>query len=264
MTITYRTAGAWGAGKGADLTAVEVDLNFYDLDGRLLDLETNPPVANGIASISQAGAILTVTYDDASSDTFNLPVAGWVWKGQWSASAFSNGQAWPAGSVFSVIGQGVYLTLIGHTTVTPFDENRQIGGEDVYAQIFGDSGTPYDLPFDLNDNPAAGEILARVRVARDLVIQPDFAGAAAGKSAFDGVDPVSVYTISIRDDAVEIGTVTLTPSTGGVSVAWATAGGAQQDVAAGSELTFHAPDQGTAQDTSIAFWSFVVKAAVAV
>lgn len=31
MTITYRTAGAWGAGKGSNLTAAEADQNFYGL-----------------------------------------------------------------------------------------------------------------------------------------------------------------------------------------------------------------------------------------
>ena len=31
MTITYRTPGAWGPGKGANLTAAEVDGNFHGL-----------------------------------------------------------------------------------------------------------------------------------------------------------------------------------------------------------------------------------------
>ncbi|MBB4520469.1 UNVERIFIED_ORG: hypothetical protein M2435_001249 [Rhizobium sophorae] len=72
--ITFRTAGAWGAGKGSNLTPAEVDGNFYDLDGRVTDLEDNPPTPNQIADITQDGNQITIVMDDASTfGPFTLP-----------------------------------------------------------------------------------------------------------------------------------------------------------------------------------------------
>ncbi|WSH59835.1 hypothetical protein U8P68_10940 [Rhizobium ruizarguesonis] len=72
--ITYRTSGAWGAGKGSNLTPAEVDDNFYDLDGRVTELEDNPPSPNQIADITQSGNQITIVMDDASTfGPFTLP-----------------------------------------------------------------------------------------------------------------------------------------------------------------------------------------------
>ncbi|KEC73137.1 hypothetical protein RLPCCGM1_c1253 [Rhizobium leguminosarum bv. phaseoli CCGM1] len=72
--ITFRTAGAWGAGKGSNLTPAEVDANFYDLDGRVAELEDNPPGPNQIADITQVGDQITIVMEDASTfGPFTLP-----------------------------------------------------------------------------------------------------------------------------------------------------------------------------------------------
>lgn len=60
MTITYRAI------KGAPLTAAELDGNFEDLDGRIVDLVDNPPTPVGIAAINVAGTMFTVELDDAT------------------------------------------------------------------------------------------------------------------------------------------------------------------------------------------------------
>lgn len=39
MAVTFRTAGAWGAGKGSNLVAAEVDGNFWDHEERIVDVE---------------------------------------------------------------------------------------------------------------------------------------------------------------------------------------------------------------------------------
>jgi hypothetical protein len=76
MTLTYRTAGAWGAGKGSNLTATEVDGNFYDLDQRVVDLEENPPVPNEISNITVSGTQMTIYLEGgASFGPFTLPQA---------------------------------------------------------------------------------------------------------------------------------------------------------------------------------------------
>lgn len=68
MTLTFRTDGAWGTGKGAPLTAAEVDGNFHGLDSRVTALETNPPSAVGIQSFQVVGTQLYVHMQDG--DTF--------------------------------------------------------------------------------------------------------------------------------------------------------------------------------------------------
>ncbi|MBB2841261.1 UNVERIFIED_ORG: hypothetical protein GGE64_005043 [Rhizobium etli] len=72
--ITFRTAGAWGPGKGSNLTPAEVDENFWDLDGRVSEIEDNPPSPNQIADITQSGDQITIVMEDASTfGPFTLP-----------------------------------------------------------------------------------------------------------------------------------------------------------------------------------------------
>ncbi|MEY9829824.1 hypothetical protein ABIA25_001639 [Sinorhizobium fredii] len=74
MPIIYRTAGAWGAGKGSNLTPTEVDENFHDLDERVDALETDPPSPVEISNITQAGNTITVHMSDGSTfGPFTLP-----------------------------------------------------------------------------------------------------------------------------------------------------------------------------------------------
>jgi len=76
MTITYRGDGAWGTGKGSNLTPGEVDGNFHDLDSRVDALETVPPEPIEISLITQAGDTITVHMSDGSTHgPFNLPYA---------------------------------------------------------------------------------------------------------------------------------------------------------------------------------------------
>lgn len=70
MTIVYRSV------KGSNLTADEVDGNFHDLDDRVTELETNPPVANGVANVIVEGSVWYVVLDDATElGPFQIPVA---------------------------------------------------------------------------------------------------------------------------------------------------------------------------------------------
>ncbi|NEI52725.1 hypothetical protein GR217_34465 [Rhizobium leguminosarum] len=74
MTTIYRTSGAWGAGKGSNLTAAEVDENFYGHEQRIGDLETSPTEPNQIANIIQTGDTITIVMEDATTfGPFTLP-----------------------------------------------------------------------------------------------------------------------------------------------------------------------------------------------
>jgi hypothetical protein len=76
MTITYRTAGAWGAGKGSNLTPAEVDGNFWDHEGRIAELEDSAPEPNNISNILVTGTQMTIVLEDATEfGPFTLPQA---------------------------------------------------------------------------------------------------------------------------------------------------------------------------------------------
>lgn len=83
MTIIYRTAGAWGAGKGSNLTPAEVDGNFWDHEQRLLALEgASAPVS--ISNIIKIGSQLTIFMSDGSTyGPFTLPGASFRDRGTW-------------------------------------------------------------------------------------------------------------------------------------------------------------------------------------
>lgn len=58
--MIYRDAGPWGAGKGSNLTAVEADENFHELDAELAGFV--PILPAGVADVTvQAGDVLAVT-----------------------------------------------------------------------------------------------------------------------------------------------------------------------------------------------------------
>lgn len=72
MTLTYRGAGAWGAGKGARLTAAEFDGNTYDLDQRIQDLEGGfggSGTSNPLVDIAVSGATITKYFADSTTGT---------------------------------------------------------------------------------------------------------------------------------------------------------------------------------------------------
>lgn len=74
MVLVYRTAGAWGAGKGANLVPAEIDSNFWDHEQRIDTLETTPPEPNQISNITQTGNTITVHLQDGTSyGPFELP-----------------------------------------------------------------------------------------------------------------------------------------------------------------------------------------------
>lgn len=154
MTIVYRTTGAWGAGSGANLTPAQVDGNFYDLDQRIENLEDNPPVANGIASITQSGSQITVHLDDSTTQgPFTLPTNTMTWRGDWTALYLYN-----VNDLVTVDGFGLYLVLQDHTSDASFDPNATNTDGDLYLLVFGidtpvvDTVTGASYTIELADN----------------------------------------------------------------------------------------------------------------
>lgn len=132
-SITYRTAGAWGAGKGSNLTPGEVDENFHQLALALLAEGTDelPPV--GIANITVTGSQMTIVLDDARTfGPFTLPVATFAFRGNWQG-----GSSYGTYDVVRVAGQGLYMFLQPHTTATDFDPTEETTAGAVYRHLLG-------------------------------------------------------------------------------------------------------------------------------
>lgn len=132
MAVIYRTSGPWGAGKGANLVAAEVDGNFYDVDQRVVALEDNmPDVANGIAFFSVSGNLFNVHMTNGTiQGPFALPQIAWNFVGDWTPST-----AYNANDVVTVNGT-VYLVLANHVSAATFDAGANDGaGHDYYGRL---------------------------------------------------------------------------------------------------------------------------------
>jgi hypothetical protein len=134
MDITFRTLGAWGPGKGANLQPSEVDNNFWSLAEAIVALQTNPALPNGIASISVSGTHMSITLSDgAVLGPFPLPVLVFHWRGEWTPST-----PYAQLDVFSVANVGIFLVQIPYTSGATFDPSVTDGaGNPILLQLFG-------------------------------------------------------------------------------------------------------------------------------
>lgn len=139
MTV-YRTTGAWGPGKGSNLTAAEVDGNFYDHDQRIEDLETSRPQPDDFASVSTSGNLLTFHLQSGTTlGPVTMPTLQWQDRGAWLPFTL-----YAALDVVSVSGQGLFLVQVSHTSAATFDPNLSAGSPPaaVYQLLIGaDSNT---------------------------------------------------------------------------------------------------------------------------
>lgn len=128
MALTYRGDGAWGIGKGSNLTAPEFDGNTYTHFLAIQDLIDNPPEAVSIDDFLIVGSQLTITLTDATTrGPFTLPVARHRYRGAWAPAT-----AYLDTDLVSVASLGFYFVLQDHTSAATFDEEASNSGGDFY------------------------------------------------------------------------------------------------------------------------------------
>jgi len=112
MGIVYRHQ------KGEPLTIEEMDGNFANLEGRIKSLETSPPLAEGIAKVTQEGDQLTV-YGSFGTvlGRVTLPKAFPNPRGKWAPETAYYVLDWVQEK------DGVYSCLSPHTS-TEFDADK--------------------------------------------------------------------------------------------------------------------------------------------
>ena len=131
MTISYRTSGAWGPGKGANLTAAEVDGNFHGLATRLTAVEANPAQPVQIEAITSSGNALTITMDNG--DVYGplpIPATALRFMGSWAATT-----SYMKNDVVRY-GNDVYYISADHTSGATFLPTQTVGGITVYQLMF--------------------------------------------------------------------------------------------------------------------------------
>lgn len=136
---TYRTndASRWGNGVGRDLTATEIDLNFYGHETRISTLETSQPQPDNISNIAVSGTSMTITLQSGRQfGPLPLPVLMFRWRGVW-APLTSYAQL----DAFTVTGVGLFVVLEAHTSAGLFNgAATDILGNPLYQTLFGFSG----------------------------------------------------------------------------------------------------------------------------
>jgi hypothetical protein len=191
MDLTFRTLGAWGAGKGANLEASEVDTNFWNLAQAIFDLQASPAVPNGIATITVSGTQMTITLHDGTVlGPYTLPVLTFRWRGEYAGDAIyaeldvvtvSHGNLWidPA-----TVRYGIFMLNVAGTwgTFEP-DEIDGSSGHPVYIQLFGAVDTLLSTLADVGINVSGTNPLTDGDVLRWQISSDKWENRALGSMA---------------------------------------------------------------------------------
>lgn len=171
---TYRTTDntKWGVGKLANLTAAEVDNNFWELHTRILTVEQNPVQPNNISAIEVVGTQMTVRMQDGSTHgPFTLPRAMIHYRGDWVAALNYNEL-----DLVTVPGDAMYLVLRPHTSAAPFDAGAvNATGQPLYRALM-----PMQTP--MAEAPVDGQLYGR-KDAAWAVVPP---GGGTNRGAWGG------------------------------------------------------------------------------
>jgi hypothetical protein len=131
--ILYRTAGPWGPGTGANLSAAQVDGNFFDLVGRVRSIELNPAEPVQIASFYAVGNQFYIAMSDGTvQGPVTLPTVRWFFRGNWASGvSYSRDDV-----VTGPDGATTYLIMWPHVSASSFDSGANDGqGHNYYSVL---------------------------------------------------------------------------------------------------------------------------------
>lgn len=130
--IIYRTTGPWGPGVGANLTAPQVDGNFYDISQRVQLIELNPALPVQISSFSAVGNQFFIHMSDGSvQGPLLLPEVRWFFRGVWVPNT-----SYAINDLITGPDSATYLVHFAHTSSTAFDPNASDGqGHQYYSLL---------------------------------------------------------------------------------------------------------------------------------
>lgn len=273
--ITYRGTDAtrWGGGLGADLSANQIDINFWVLASQLAALQDhagqNADIDYFVVNGNQMFVHLT---NHAVLGPYILPTAQWNFRGPWAPVTVY--------APYDIVtdANATYMILFPHTSAATFSASANDGlGHNYYGLLIAaatnaltpggtiaqrltkNSGTDFDASW-VNDyrnmalfisgQPNAGELVLRY-VSPDTITLPiGLAGSQAGYVTAATASAV----FPLAKNGAAIGSV-IFPTSGAVSFAFTGA----VTFAPGDILTINAP---AVQDTTLADISITLRAAI--
>lgn len=123
--------------KIAPLTVEEGDGNIDNLDGRIQDLENNPPTPISISNITETSTTFTVWLSNGNSiGPLTKPVATIEFRGNWQAATgyYANNL------VFVPEVSSLYFVTQNHISAPSFDDTLENSGENIYLLMIGPLG----------------------------------------------------------------------------------------------------------------------------
>lgn len=227
--ITFRSNDGtrWGTGKGSDLTATEIDINFWALFSAVTSLQDHAEVtANGITSISVVGRSMFITLsNDAVLGPFTLPIAAFRPRGAWQPITLYS----PLDAVYE--NGTLYSVNVQHTSASTFSAGANDGhGNDFYTVLLEQpanelpdggltgqvltksTGSPFitewasptrNLALYIENQPDPGELLLRYVTPEAFLIP----AGSDGKVAFAETDTTTDVVFSCFKGDTLIGTV---------------------------------------------------------
>ena len=236
--ITYRTNDftRWGAGQGSDLSAAQIDINFWILDSAVLALQDHALTNQNIIdyfSVSGDQLYITMT-DHAVFGPYTLPVAQWAFTGAWQAD-----YPYSVMDLFTIDG-ALYLVIYANTSGSFFDANANDGhGHNYYALVLAqpenvlplggeigqvltvvDPGSPHGYPITawefitrnlamfVEGYPGDSEVVLQYVCPETMV----FPAGLVNSQAYHATAPTTEQVYTLEKNGSSIGTVTFDAS----------------------------------------------------
>lgn len=146
VSLLFRTddPSRWGTGIGVDLTAPQIDQNFYALQSAINSLISDPSSPVNIVSITSNGNQLTFNMSDGSTvGPVYLPVLQFNWRGDWEPET-----QYLQLDVFQVPSVGLFAVLVNHVSADTFDPAYQVDSQAAYLTMF-EFAPPVNLIYDV-------------------------------------------------------------------------------------------------------------------
>lgn len=267
--IIYRGPGPWGAGQGSNLTAGQVDDNFYLLYSMIQAAQDHGNGAGIDYFVVTGNQIYIHLTNHQVEGPYTLPVAQFNFRFGWTANTLYNPM-----DVFTYAG-AVYLTLVENTE-SAFNASLIIDGQQVYALMLAEPTLDNLLPthgsagqvLQLNGNspntaewvtptrnialfvegsPESGELLLQYLCPESMTLPQDLIGSLAYSNSAPNAD----VEFSLYKNAVFIGSINFTPSPDNITVSFPHA----VSFVSGDILTLYAPENSSADShmTNISF-----------
>ena len=208
VDITFRTDDVdWGTGKGSNLTAPEIDRNFFNLKDAVETMAASPTQPLQIHDIEVVGNQMTIVLSDMTTTfgPYTLPTAAFNWTNGDNGGAWLPEHEYKAFDLFTAL-QGMYMVLQDHESGPTFDPDASNLAGKLYQLIFP-YPTGYDFGCFFPNKIGVGIASNRpifATIARRKFIIPS---GASGSLARLGSGPASSLVLPIHKNDTEIGSI---------------------------------------------------------